>query len=107
MGIWDELERGPREVTFLVRGYNFRYTFLPTGEDFLSFNTHGPLFVRSHPFAQWEGFVERNLASAFGFCGDSESTVLSLVTQAKLRNQKPLWGGTLGTPSFPHQHACF
>lgn len=72
----------PKKVSSLVGGCNFRHTFFPIGEDSLAFDKQEPLFVRPHPFTQWEVFVERNPALGFWDSRGGESTLQSLRTEA-------------------------
>lgn len=97
---------GRPKRTLLVKGCNFSHTCLPMGDDSLELQHTRTTFVRPHLFTQWEGFVGGTSHTAFGIRGQGRHAAILEDQSPQLMSQKHWWGGILGTPTSPGQHAC-
>lgn len=100
------MEGGPREVSFLVRGFNFRHTFLPWRTLWLSTRRNHFLFGPTL-LPNGKGLLRGTLG--FGDSGDGESSLLSFRTEAPVGwaiGNYPV-GWAVGNYPHPHAHACF
>lgn len=69
-------------------------------------SAHSDNFCLAPSFRAVGRICGRNLALGFGGQGRRAHTATLENQSAQLLNQEPRWGGRLGTPAPPRQHAC-
>lgn len=76
------------------------------GEDSVAVGTLGSLLFRPILSRSGKDLWEEPRAGFLGGQGRRAHTATLENQRAQLLNQEPRWGGRLGTPSYPRQHAC-